>query len=851
MAPFSNRLFVILSVLLLITTILNPAIKAVALDGQNESLTSNESDFAAAANAEMSNQSYLPDLQSGDNLSAIDHVDLPGDSSKANGTGLSGKDSDGDGLDDDSEARLGTNPYSMDSDRNGVLDAREKYTRSFKNVSAGVEATICGEGDIGKNLTIGKEDKPSPLVNSLKGVYKIAEVTPHVNISWAYVKIYYDPSELSDPSNYSMFLFDSNKNSIEPVEEHGVNIEEHYFWGNLSQLSGPIVPFVATPLDWFHDWWVDWKKPEQVIKSGEQINVKVKVHNSGSASASNVNVNLEVSNNLGQSSPIGTTTVPVIPAGSSATASIGWTVQPGMKTVHVTVDPSNLIVETDEGNNAAWKDFDKYLDSDGDGLTDYEEINGMRRAFPEAPVTTDPTRWDTDGDGLSDGMEMGVIIREDMNRQYYYSIMRSYSHWPWEWNEDDYPYDGYHYDYISNPNLQDSDFDGSNDREELAAGTNPLVANGNSAVTEFMLGFLFGDLISDDPSHGNIPFFTGNIVAGLCPLWEWVNMGEGVVGYGSDGDVPMATVTAATGLVSFVPIPLIIDELPEIGAKSARFAAHHPNVVGEAAHFLVNTLGDYAIEPLKFLYGDSARILCDSRGLTNDYLKVLADCKMSTKVLDDLADTGVTIRTVFKDTRGAVVRVEKSGLKGEIRYIDDGSQLLADLGLTGRSKAEIGEIVGGWCLGENGANRAVGFVKRNAYQQGPDDIVIENAEDFIVANEFDDVQTLNNILSIAEYKFFTRGENYVIDANILKKNSLNQRQLSTDWITGSFDRLSNQNRLTNELRQDIQTAINDQTLGRKLVIVENAEVNGLSVNFESLKNEGVTEFYIVKIGGIM
>ncbi len=45
---------------------------------------------------------------------------------------------------------------------------------------------------------------------------------------------------------------------------------------------------------------------------------------------------------------------------------------------------------------------DKKVDSDGDGLSDYEEINGWTKGKSKTKIYTDPANEDTDGDGLND-----------------------------------------------------------------------------------------------------------------------------------------------------------------------------------------------------------------------------------------------------------------------------------------------------------------------------------------------------------------------------------------------------------------------------------------------------------------
>ncbi len=92
-------------------------------------------------------------------------------------------------------------------------------------------------------------------------------------------------------------------------------------------------------------------------------------------------------------------------------------------------------------------------DTDGDGLSDYEEVSvygtnpllvdtdgdGLTDGQEVFRYFTDPTRWDTDGDGLSDGEE--VLY------------------------------------YGTNPLRADSDGDGLTDWEEIRIGTNPMLAD--------------------------------------------------------------------------------------------------------------------------------------------------------------------------------------------------------------------------------------------------------------------------------------------------------------------------------------------------------------------------------------
>lgn len=81
-------------------------------------------------------------------------------------------------------------------------------------------------------------------------------------------------------------------------------------------------------------------------------------------------------------------------------------------------------------------------DSDEDGITDSDEIN---------IYLTDPTLFDTDGDGLPDGVEL--------------------NYWAGNWGADNDA------DGLYNISDSDSDNDGVLDGDEIAAGTNPGVAD--------------------------------------------------------------------------------------------------------------------------------------------------------------------------------------------------------------------------------------------------------------------------------------------------------------------------------------------------------------------------------------
>jgi hypothetical protein len=123
--------------------------------------------------------------------------------------------------------------------------------------------------------------------------------------------------------------------------------------------------------------------------------------------------------------------------------------------------------------------IDDGTDTDGDGLTDCVERNGLfvplRITFPfidgsldfASFITTDPEDPDTDGDTLLDGAEVearDLTADPGLAAEYDFLVdagLRTY------------------YKLIANPADADSDDDGLRDDLELLNGTNPLVPDGN------------------------------------------------------------------------------------------------------------------------------------------------------------------------------------------------------------------------------------------------------------------------------------------------------------------------------------------------------------------------------------
>lgn len=106
------------------------------------------------------------------------------------------------------------------------------------------------------------------------------------------------------------------------------------------------------------------------------------------------------------------------------------------------------------------------IDSDEDGLFDYVETHGIMDNFGHV-YYTDPYNPDTDGDGLTDGEEVGVLQTEANS------------------------YINYSYNVISDPTSIDTDDDGLTDYEEVH-GSSIYVADSYESAVNFMYALYAG-----------------------------------------------------------------------------------------------------------------------------------------------------------------------------------------------------------------------------------------------------------------------------------------------------------------------------------------------------------------------
>ncbi|MCK5660670.1 MAG: hypothetical protein KAH86_04860, partial [Methanosarcinales archaeon] len=206
---------------------------------------------------------------------------------------------------------------------------------------------------------------------------------------------------------------------------------------------------------WIREMWSVDDPTDPILIAGKPTIIKATVHNNEPVLVNNIKVNFYNGNPVAGGTLIGSDTIPAITANDYDIASIQWTVTSNVKSVYVVVDPANSIQETNEVNNIAYKLIDeKMIDSDGDGLSDYDEKHGIRTNY--GVYLTESDNSDSDGDGISDGVEIGNDKRWSLS------------------------IGGYYFEIKSNPNSVDSDWDGLNDSDEYKYGSNPLNPHSDS-----------------------------------------------------------------------------------------------------------------------------------------------------------------------------------------------------------------------------------------------------------------------------------------------------------------------------------------------------------------------------------
>lgn len=165
-------------------------------------------------------------------------------------------DSDHDGLDDETELQLGTNPMNPDTDGDGILDGMEEFTHLVQDSETNVEVEINGTGNLSKSVEI-VDISTEPLFQSIDSlVSKPVDIEVNGNFSTATLKIPFDISKIpnGDVENVKMFYFDETMMTFVPIDHQGVDAANGYVWGETDHFSTYVLFYIPT-------WQTKWEAP--------------------------------------------------------------------------------------------------------------------------------------------------------------------------------------------------------------------------------------------------------------------------------------------------------------------------------------------------------------------------------------------------------------------------------------------------------------------------------------------------------------------------------------------------------------------------------------------------------------
>jgi len=122
-------------------------------------------------------------------------------------------DSDGDGLSDESEERMGTDLFHVDSDRDGIPDGQEYHLQIIALDDIGLSIDILGMGDHTQSITV-------------------EHMVGHLTYDETHVPA-------GDELNLRLFLYDEDLGQMVMLESPSVDMEANQIHGGTTQL-GPI-----------------------------------------------------------------------------------------------------------------------------------------------------------------------------------------------------------------------------------------------------------------------------------------------------------------------------------------------------------------------------------------------------------------------------------------------------------------------------------------------------------------------------------------------------------------------------------------------------------------------------------
>lgn len=316
-------------------------------------------------------------------------------------------------------------------------------------------------------------------------------------------------------------------------------------------------------------------------------------------------------------------------------------------------------------------------DSDGDGLSDYEEVGrplsieqvrqklaerGISVQLPEEGcyhnVTSDPQREDTDGDGLEDGLETdgGEVSDTSGNTIEGMSDPRIPD------TDGDGLTDAQEFEWQTNLRSGDTDGDGFGDAYETSNmdnGFHPLEFTVVKSTVNYISEFAWGAICGDFCDLDTVPELAGQIVVGISPL-------------GPVGDIRDTLALAIQGEwvgsgLSLAGVVPVFGDAAKIGSASVKFVTRNADKADEVLQLLLknNWVPESAKRDLLTSVGEAA---------LRNALNTLKNAGFSDDVLVRLAKGKVPGMQALADAvsrRGASVANDLPGFLNDWRVAEN------------------------------------------------------------------------------------------------------------------------------------------------------------------------------------
>jgi hypothetical protein len=152
------------------------------------------------------------------------------------------QDTDSDGLNDDSEYRLGSNPRVADGDGDGIPDGQEVYQTLVQHDSGNFAVQMLGIGDLAATTNV-RPLSFHPLFHNLPGQMGAAvDITTEQPFIRARVRIKFDAAQVpnNDSSNLRILYFDETAGTFLPTDgAHGITTigGDTFAWADTSHFT--------------------------------------------------------------------------------------------------------------------------------------------------------------------------------------------------------------------------------------------------------------------------------------------------------------------------------------------------------------------------------------------------------------------------------------------------------------------------------------------------------------------------------------------------------------------------------------------------------------------------------------